>query len=184
MIDSAAILMNAPSADSLVKIATLKKPYGIKGWLWVYSETENHDIIFDMQPWWMKTASGFKPLTVSNWRRQGSGLVAQFEQIADRNMAEIMNGVSVWVAKDAFPEAADDEYYLSELIGLRVVNKQDECLGTFKELFETGAHEVMVIKPSADSIDDEERLIPWHKQTIDGIDLDRGQLTVDWERDF
>ena len=53
-----------PDASEMIKIATLKKPYGIKGWLWVFSQTDERASIFQMQPWWMKTATGFKPLTV------------------------------------------------------------------------------------------------------------------------
>ncbi|HAO59394.1 MAG TPA: ribosome maturation factor RimM [Psychrobacter sp.] len=176
--------MTTPNADSLMKIGQLKKPYGIKGWLWVFSETEEREAIFSYSPWWMKTATGFKPLTVTDWRKQGSGIVAQFEQVPDRNVAETMNGVSIWIDKDSLPETEEDEYYWSDLVGLSVINKQQECLGTIKELFETGAHPIMKVVPSKDSIDDEPRMIPWHKQTVDVVDLAAGQMIVDWERDF
>ena len=76
-------MSSTPDAKSLMKIAQLKKPYGIKGWLWLFSETDERADIFDMQPWWMKTATGMKPLTVKAWRQQGSGIVAQFEQIPE-----------------------------------------------------------------------------------------------------
>ena len=46
--------MTTPNADSLMKIGQLKKPYGIKGWLWVFSETEDREAIFSYSPWWMK----------------------------------------------------------------------------------------------------------------------------------
>ena len=182
------------SADELIHIATLKKPYGIKGWLWVFSETEEHDAIFKMSPWYMKTAAGFKPLTVTEWRTQGSGLVASFQQVPDRNVAETMHGTTVWVHRDNLPALADDEYYWSDLVGLSVINEAGECLGVVKNLFETGAHPIMTVVPSADSIDGEERLIPWHTQTVlsvslkgvadhDGADA-KGVITVAWEKDY
>ncbi len=176
--------MSTPNADSLMKIGTLKKPYGIKGWLWVFSETENRADIFAMQPWWMKTATGFKPLTVVEWRQQGSGVVAQFSEVPDRNVAETMNGVTIWIANDSLPENADNEYYWSDLTGLSVINQMGECLGTISELFETGAHAIMAVVPSADSIDSESRMIPWHQQTIVDVDLAAGTISVDWGKDF
>lgn len=173
-----------PPADKLIKIGQLKKPYGIKGWLWVYSLTDERSDIFAMSPWWIKTATGFKSLTVSDWRQQGSGIVAQFAEVPDRNVAETMHGVSIWVSSDALPEPEADEYYWSELVGLSVVNEQGENLGRIDKLMETGAHDVMVIVATADSVDNEQRLIPWHKQTVINVNKDEALVTVAWQADY
>lgn len=176
-------MSSAPDVNSLMKIAQLKKPYGIKGWLWVFSETDNREDIFAMQPWWMKTATGMQPLTVKAWRQQGTGIVAQFEQVPDRNVAETMNGVTVWV-EDVLPETAADEYYWSDLVGLKVINEQDEYLGDITEMFETGAHAIMRVAVTSDSLDKEERLIPWHKQTVVQVDIASKMVLVAWPSDY
>ena len=175
---------NDIAADELMLIATLKKPYGIKGWLWVFSETEDHAAIFAMPNWQIKTATGFKPLTVKEWRKQGAGLVACFHEIPDRNTAERMNGTTVWADKCHLPTLADDEYYWADLVGLAVVNTQNDCLGVIKNLFETGANDVMTIAPAESSVDNEERLIPWHKSVVKNIDLATQTMIVDWDSDF
>lgn len=172
------------SSTDLLHVATLKKPYGIKGWLWVFSHTEEHAAIFEMSPWYMKTATGFKPLTVKEWRTQGAGLVASFVEVPDRNVAETMNGTTIWVDKSSLPALADDEYYWSELVGLKVVNEQQECLGVIKSLFETGAHAMMSVVPSADSIDKESRLIPWHTTIVQSVNRETGVVLVAWEKDY
>lgn len=171
-------------SDELIKIATLKKPYGIKGWLWVFSQTDTRADIFKMSPWWIKTAAGFKPLTVSQWREQGQGLVASFKEIPDRTTAETMHGVTVWVHKDSLPKLQDNEYYWSDLVGLTVINQQQECLGIIKEMFETGAHEIISLVPNKDSIDTQERLIPWHADIVLDVDLDKKIMLVAWGSDY
>lgn len=173
-----------PDSETLIQIATLKKPYGIKGWLWVFSLTDNRADIFSMPNWHMKTATGFKPLTVSDWREQGSGLVASFKEVPDRNMAETMNGVSIWVDKSNLPTLSDDEYYWSDLVGLTVVNEEGENLGEIKEMFETSAHAIIAVKPTINSIDKEERLIPWHTDTVLNVDLTNKTMLVAWGRDY
>lgn len=174
--------------NNLVQIATLKKPYGIKGWLWVMSLLEERSAIFGLPNWYMKTATGFKPLTVTDWRRQGAGLIASFAQVPDRNVAERMGGTTIWVDKQSLPKASEDEYYWSELIGLNVFNNAGECLGVVHSLFETGAHDILVLQPSPESIDDNERLIPWHPQTVLQVVRSNkeqaGKIVVDWERDY
>lgn len=177
-------MSSAPDASTLMKIGQLKKPYGIKGWLWVFSDTDDHAAIFNIQSWWMKTSTGMKPLTVKAWREQGTGLVAQFEQVPDRNVAETMNGVTIWVAQDVLPEPDEDEYYWSDLVSLRVINEQDEYLGTITEMFETGAHDLMRVAANSDSLDGEERLIPWHKQTVMTVDMTNKTVIVAWPSDY
>jgi 16S rRNA processing protein RimM len=173
------------SASGLIKVAELKKPYGIHGWLWLFSYTEDREAIFAMQPWVINTAMGQKTLTVKNWRPQGKGYVVQLNEVPDRNMAETMFGVSIWAEKTNLSELAEDEYYWSDLIGLTVVSQPDDViLGRVKELFETGAHAIMVVQPTADSVDGEERLIPWHKQTVVDVNLTANTMLVDWGRDY
>ncbi|MFA9486558.1 ribosome maturation factor RimM [Moraxella haemolytica] len=177
-------MIATPAVDELIKIATLKKPYGIKGWLWVFSETANHADVFGMSPWWMKTATGFKPLTVKEWRVQGSGLVASFVEIADRNVAEMMNGTTIWVHKDNLPALDENEYYWSDLVGLTVINESGENLGVIKEMFETGAHEIISVTATKDSVDGEDRLIPWHKEVVLSVNLDTKTMLVAWGVDY
>lgn len=176
--------MSLTPANSLMKIGQLKKPYGIKGWLWVFSDTDDRTAIFAMQPWYMKTATGMKPLTVKAWREQGTGIVAQFEQVPDRNVAETMNGVTLWVEQDVLPETSEDEYYWSDLIGVQVFNEQDEYLGDIAEMFETGAHDIMRVAATSDSLDGDERLIPWHKQTVLTVDMTAKRVIAAWPSDY
>ena len=177
-------MTNTPQ-NNLVKVGELKKPYGIHGWLWLFSYTEDREAIFAMQPWVINTAMGQKTLTVKNWRPQGKGYVVQLNEVPDRNMAETMFGVSIWAEKTNLSELAEDEYYWSDLIGLTVVSQPDDViLGRVKELFETGAHAIMVVQPTADSVDGEERLIPWHKQTVVDVNLTANTMLVDWGRDY
>lgn len=175
-------------SNALIQIATLKKPYGIKGWLWVFSQTQNHADIFAMSPWYMKTATGFKPLTVESWRVQGRGLVASFAEIPNRTVAETMYGTSIWVDKNNLPSLDNDEYYWSDLVGLSVINEEGVLLGVLDEMFETPAHAVMRVKPNQDSIDNQDRLIPWHSTTVIDVALATsecvGFVKVAWGVDY
>ncbi|MNP29575.1 Ribosome maturation factor RimM [compost metagenome] len=49
---------------------------------------------------------------------------------------------------------------------------------------ETGANDVMVVKPCAGSLDDRERLLPYTEQCVLAIDLDAGEMRVEWDADF
>lgn len=171
--------------QGLIKIGTLKKPYGVQGWLWVFSDTEDREAIFAMQPWVIRSALGQRTLTVKHWHAQGKGYVVQLHEIPDRNVAETYYGVTLWAAKADLAPLGEDEHYWADLIGLSVISQPDGVkLGQIKDLFETGAHDVMVVEPTPDSVDGEERLIPWHKQTVLKVDLTAKTVTVDWAQDY
>ena len=75
--------------------------------------------------------------------------------------------------------AGEDEYYWTDLEGLRVENLDGVELGVVSHLFETGSNDVIVIKG------DRERLIPSLKdQVVHKIDLDNGLIIVDWDPEF
>jgi 16S rRNA processing protein RimM len=59
--------------------------------------------------------------------------------------------------------------------------EQAVLLGSVDYLIETGANDVLVVKPSAGSIDDRERLIPYLPgDVVTAVDLGRGVIEVDW----
>ena len=76
------------------------------------------------------------------------------------------------------PETERGQFYWSDLEGLRVVHRDGTELGKVAYLLETGANDVMVVQG------EQERLIPFVLDTVIlGVDLDKGEIEVDWEWD-
>ena len=65
-----------------------------------------------------------------------------------------------------------------------MINEEGENLGIIKEMFETGAHEIISVKATKDSIDAEDRLIPWHKEIVLAVDLEKQTMLVAWGADY
>ena len=98
--------------------------------------------------------------------------------IDDRNKAEELVNFEISIASDALPELEDGDFYWHQLEGLQVVNLEGQLLGKVDHLLETGANDVMVVKG------EQERLIPFvMERVVLGVDLDKGEIEVDWEWD-
>lgn len=82
------------------------------------------------------------------------------------------------------PELADDELYWHQLEGLKVINQDQQLFGIVDHLLETGANDVLVVKPCAGSIDDQERLLPYTQHCVQSVDLTAGEMHVEWDADF
>jgi 16S rRNA processing protein RimM len=77
------------------------------------------------------------------------------------------------------------EFYWHQLEGLRVLNLQGENFGIVKKMLQTGANDVVVVKPVDSSLDNRERLIPWVRgDVIKSIDVEKGELIVSWLSDY
>jgi 16S rRNA processing protein RimM len=57
-------------------------------------------------------------------------------------------------------------------------------LGRVDHLLETGANDVLVVKPTSDSIDDRQRLIPWLEgDVVRDVNLQGRCISVKWHID-
>jgi len=65
-----------------------------------------------------------------------------------------------------------------------VVTSQGIRLGYVDSLMETGANDVLVVKGDDQSLDQEERLIPYIDQFVLNVDLGAGKIEVDWDPAF
>jgi 16S rRNA processing protein RimM len=74
---------------------------------------------------------------------------------------------------------AQDEYYWADLIGLEVVNLQDQPLGRVTSLIETGANQVLVVSDG-----ERERLLPFVEQVVGKVDVPGGVIRADWGLDW
>ena len=106
----------------------------------------------------------------------GDGVVAKLAGIDDRDASEALGNCYVGAPREALPVTAPDEYYWSDLIGLALVNMQDQPLGRVKSLIETGAHQVLVV---ADG--ERERLLPFVGHVVRAVDVAEGVIRVDWD---
>jgi 16S rRNA processing protein RimM len=161
--------------------------FGVRGWVKVYSYTQQLETLCSYQPWWVETENGLQQVTIDEWRRQGENLVVHIVGVDDRDMAQTWCGKDIRVERDKLPELQDDDYYWYQLVGLSVITHhggEQVRLGKVKSLLETGANDVLVIKGDAESIDREERLIPYVDQFVTKVSLADQRIDVNWDPDF
>ncbi|PIE20758.1 MAG: ribosome maturation factor RimM [Neptuniibacter caesariensis] len=177
--------MNRTSNNDYIIVGTITAVYGVKGWVKIYSNTDPIENIFNYTPWLLKLDGVLKPVEVEASKRHGKGLIAKLVGVDDRDIARNYCGLDISVTADQLPELEAGEYYWSQLQDLLVYTESDQLLGKVKRLMETGANDVLVVKGTADSIDQKERLLPYlPDQVIKEINLETGTMRVDWDPDF
>jgi len=176
--------MSPAPAEDLVVIGKIVSVHGIKGDVKVYSFTEPVTNVLEYPRWTLRRDHEVKQVELASGRLQGKVLVAKLKGLDDREVARTYAGFEICVPRSQLPDLSDGEYYWYQLEGLKVIDQAGQLLGAVDHLFETGANDVMVVKPCAGSLDDRERLLPYIGQCVLSIDLAAGEMQVDWDADF
>jgi 16S rRNA processing protein RimM len=164
-----------------VPVGKISGAFGVKGWVKIYSFTDPRENILSYSPLYLSRKGEWVEVKVVEGRLQGKGVVMSLDGVTDRDQVLPLVGVELAIAKTQIKPAGKDEYYWSDLIGMSVVNLQDEQLGHVESLLENGAHEVLVVVNK----DKTERLIPFVLDDIvELVDLDNKVIRVDWESDY
>lgn len=174
---------NEKDTSAWVIMGHLMRPYGLKGWLWVYSHTSPMDSILEYPEWIVEDDNGVRrTVHVQQGRRQGKGLVVFLNEVATREAAESLANARILLPTSALPTLAQNEFYWYQLEGLAVVTLDGVALGKVDHLFETGANDVLVVNGGPDG---RERLLPFlPDDVIRQVDLEGGVMHVDWDPEF
>ena len=175
----------------MVVMGRIVAPYGVFGWLKVVPDTEAFDGLFDYDTWWLGKGNDWRELLVETAKVHNDVLVVKLKGIDDRDAAMACKGKQIAVPRSQLPEPEDDAYYWSDLIGLRVKNKQAVDFGCIVDVFETGANDVIVVQADETAPDSEqtkskpqERLLPFVADVVLEVDLPNKTMLVDWDADF
>ena len=167
-------------------VGKLGSTYGIRGWLRIYSSTEQAESIFEYQPWFLKIKGKWQPTELENWRHHNHEIIVKLKGVDDREAAQILANVEIGVDLSVFPELEEGDYYWHDLIGCSVVNLEGYTMGTVTEMMETGSNDVLVVKANTkDAFGKQERLIPFlYEQVVKRVDLTTKTIEVDWDAGF
>jgi 16S rRNA processing protein RimM len=124
----------------------------------------------------LKGADGATALTIAAGRPAKGGLVARAKEAHTREQAEDLRGLELYIARDALPPPADDEFYLVDLIGLAVRDRSGAAIGSVKSVENFGAGDLLEIAPADGS---QSWWLPFTKAAVPDIRVGEGWLAVE-----
>jgi 16S rRNA processing protein RimM len=160
--------------DGLVPVARVLKTHGVRGELKVLPYGETLGGMEAGEKLCLIDGGKHRRLTLVRLRFQTRAWIAEFEEIGSVEEARELTGKDLLVDKERLPRLPEGEYYHFQLIGLSVVTRQGEPLGTLSSIFETAGHDVYVVESEG-----KELLVPAIEDVICEVDLARGKLIVD-----
>jgi 16S rRNA processing protein RimM len=171
--------MKAGGSSESVVVGHFNGPWGVQGWVRIFSHTRPSTAIFEYRPWRM--AESGEEVVVEDWRKVGPRLVARVRGITSPEQAAALERCEIQVSRSCLPESGSGHYYWQDLIGLEVVNLDGHSYGRVAALMETGANDVLDVRSERHG----SVLIPFVvDEFVHQVDLDAGRILVDWPLDW
>jgi 16S rRNA processing protein RimM len=129
-----------------------------------------------------KAVASYGVLTTADGRaieiasvRAGKGfLIARIAGVADRNGAERLRNLDLFIPRDRLPPPAADEYYHADLIGLAAHDRDGNALGTVIAVHNFGAGDLLEVAPQRG----ETLLLPFTAEVAPEIDIAAGRIVL------
>lgn len=160
-------------SDKLL-VGVILAPHGVKGWVKVKSLTQRPESVAAYGP--LSDESGRRRFELTPVGSAKGGILARIAGIEDRNAAEALKGLRLYIERSALPANTEpDSFYIADLIGLAVEDRAGRRLGAVKAVMNYGAGEVLEI-----ALDDgNSLLLTFTDRNVPEVDLAGGRLVVD-----
>ena len=133
-------------ACELILVGRVAGAFGVRGEVRITSYTAEPAALLEYKD--LRREDGSTGLTLTDGRPAKGGVVARAEEIATREEAEALRGLKLYISRDVLPEPEEDEFYVTDLIGLDVVTAEGEVLGKVKTVHDFGAGDLLEVQPA------------------------------------
>jgi 16S rRNA processing protein RimM len=153
-------------------VAQIGAAHGIRGEVRLRPFTGDPMAITSYGP--LESEDGTRRFEIEALRPSKDLFVARLAGVKDRNAAEALTNLKLYVSRDRLPPAAEGEFYHADLVGLAAVTPDGTSLGTVTAVHNFGAGDVIEIKPASG----EALLVPFTDAAVPEIDLAAGRMVV------
>ncbi len=159
--------------ETRVLLGSFANAHGIRGEVQVRTYTGAPESIASYGP--LSDKAGARTFKLKVVRVTDKGIIARVEGIADRNAAETLKGIELYVDRAKLPAADEGEYYHADLIGLRAESPEGEEIGKIIAVANFGASDLLEIQLKGGTATE---FVPFSDACVPHVDIASGVATV------
>ena len=160
-------------------VAQIGAAHGIKGEVKLWSFTADPAAVADYGP--LENEDGTLRFEIEAMRPAKDHLVARLSGVRDRDAAERLVNVRLYVARERLPAPAPEEFYHADLIGLRADGPDGAEMATVVAIHDFGAGDLLELRPVGAS---KTVLLPFNTTTVPVVDIAGGRIVIEPPEDL
>lgn len=158
--------------EPLILVGRVAGAFGVRGEVRLTSFTAEPEALLDYKA--LKREDGSPALTLTSGRPAKGGLVVRAAEVETREQAEAMRGLKLYIDRDALPEPEEDEFYVTDLIGLDAVTPEGELLGRIRNVQDFGAGDLLEIQPAEGA----SWYLPFTREAVPEVRISDGRVVA------
>ena len=160
--------------EKMFQVGIITSTHGVHGEVKVFPTTDDVRRFKRLKEVILDTGKEQITLEVEGTKFFKQFVILKFKGIDNINDVERYRQKSLYVTRENAVRLKKDEYFIADLMGLRVHNEDGSEIGVLREVIETGANDVYVI----DLDDDRELLLPAIKECVLNVDVEAGFIQI------
>lgn len=157
-----------------LQVGVIIQTHGIKGEVKVFPTTDDAARFKKLKEVILDTGKDRLNMEIQSVKFFKQYVIIKFQGYDSINDIEKYKNGKLLVTREKAVKLTKDEYFIADLIGLKVVTEEGEDFGILKDVLTTGANDVYIITRP----DQSEVLLPAIKECIRNIDMEQGSMTV------
>ncbi len=160
--------------EDLLQVGIITSTHGVRGEVKVYPTTDDPRRFRRLKEVILDTGREKLNLEIEGVKFFKQFVILKFKGLDNINDIEKYRQKSLYVTRKNAVRLQRDEYFIADLIGLKVQDEDGKELGTVKDVIETGANDVYEVEMA----DGKSLLLPAIKQCILNVDVENGTMQV------
>ena len=160
--------------EKQLQVGVISSTHGVRGEVKVFPTTDDVTRFRQLKKVYLDTGREMLPLEIQNVKFFKQFAILKFKGIDNINDIEKYRGKSLMIDREDAVDLDEDEYFIADMIGMKVYTEDGSEFGTLKDVMETGANDVYII----DSPEHGEVLIPAIRECILDVDMDEERMTI------
>ena len=160
--------------EQLLQVGVISSTHGIRGEVKVFPTTDDPDRFRKLKQVILDTGREQKSLEIEGVKFFKQFVILKFKGIDNINDIEMYKQRELWIPREEGQDLEEDEYYIADLIGMKVYTEDESYLGVLKDVLATGANDVYEVKME----NGKDVLIPAIGQCILNVDVEHETMQV------
>lgn len=160
--------------EDLLQVGAITQTHGVHGEVKVFPMTDDVNRFKKKKDYIIETKKGNIEVKVTSAKFFKQFVILKFDGYDSIESVESYKGCGLFVTRKNAVSLAKDEFFIADLIDLKVIDEEEKPFGTVKDVLQTGANDVYVVETE----DGKEVLLPAIKECILQIDMDSRVMKI------